>query len=91
MDVVSAYEDGSSELDDERLLDRATKLGRVLFTQDDDLLVIATSRQRSGVPFWGVVYGHQHLTIGQCVADLEIIAKPGLPGDVDGRVNHLPL
>lgn len=40
-DVLTAYEDGASELDDSALLDRAGESGRVLFTQDDDLLVEA--------------------------------------------------
>jgi len=38
VDAVTAQEDDASELDDSTLLDRATELGRVLFTQDDDLL-----------------------------------------------------
>lgn len=41
VDVLTAYEDGASELDDLELLDRAAELGRVLFTQDDDLLAEA--------------------------------------------------
>ncbi len=33
MDVLTAHEDQASELPDPELLDRATALGRVLFTQ----------------------------------------------------------
>jgi Domain of unknown function (DUF5615) len=32
VEVITAYEDGASELEDAALLDRATTLGRVLFT-----------------------------------------------------------
>ncbi|MCZ7670648.1 MAG: DUF5615 family PIN-like protein [Chloroflexi bacterium] len=39
IDVLTAYEDNRSELNDPDLLDRASELNRVLFTQDDDLLV----------------------------------------------------
>ena len=39
VDLVTAYEDGASQLEDPDLLDRASALGRVLFTRDDDLLV----------------------------------------------------
>jgi predicted nuclease of predicted toxin-antitoxin system len=46
VDVLTAYEDGASELDDPELLDRAGELERVLFTQDDDLLAEAARRQR---------------------------------------------
>ncbi len=38
VDVLTAQEDGAAELDDYRLLERATELGRVLVSQDDDLL-----------------------------------------------------
>ena len=43
-DVITAYEDGTSELDDARVMDRASELRRVLFTRDDDLLVVGPSR-----------------------------------------------
>jgi predicted nuclease of predicted toxin-antitoxin system len=47
VDVLTAYEDQTHDIDDVSLLDRATLLGRVLFTQDDDLLIEATRRQHS--------------------------------------------
>ena len=56
VDVLTAYEDGTSELDDAALLDRASELGRVLFTQDDDLLAEAAKRQGEGIPFHGVIF-----------------------------------
>lgn len=47
IDVLTAQEDGARELDDEPLLGRAASLGRVLFTQDEDLLAIASERQKA--------------------------------------------
>jgi hypothetical protein len=92
VEVTTAYEDGTSELDDPALLDRAGALGRVLFTRDDDLLVEATKRQREGIPFRGVVYAHQlRVSIGTCVQDLEIIAKAGEPEDLINGFIFLPL
>ena len=41
IDVVTAQEDGGAHLEDVALLDRATALQRVLFSQDNDLLAIA--------------------------------------------------
>ncbi len=65
VDVLTAYEDEASLFSDPALLDRATALSRVLFTQDDDLLVEAASRQRAGTHFAGIVYAHQlHVPIG---------------------------
>lgn len=71
VDVLTAFEDGSHELPDAELLQRATGLGRVLVTQDDDLLAIAHERLASGVEFAGLMYSHQlNITIGQAIEDL---------------------
>jgi hypothetical protein len=92
VEVVTAYEDGASELDDQALLDRANELGYALFTQDDDLLAEAARRQRQGIPFHGVIYAHQlRISIGTCIEDLEIIAKAGEPEDLLNAVKFLPL
>jgi hypothetical protein len=92
VDVITAYEDGSHKLADPDLLNRAGELGRVLFTQDDDLLAEAARRQEAGIPFGGVVYAHQMLvSIGVCVRDLEIIAKIGESEDLKDNVLYLPL
>ena len=45
VDVLTAQEDDTGELPDPELLNRATELGRALFTQDDDLLREAKRRQ----------------------------------------------
>src|SRR5215510_8696037 len=39
VDVLTSQEDGTREVDDDVLLDRATALGRVLFSQDKDLRI----------------------------------------------------
>lgn len=38
VDVLTAQEDGTAQMEDSELLDHATALGMVLFSQDDDLL-----------------------------------------------------
>jgi uncharacterized protein with PIN domain len=92
IDVLTAYEDGASELDDSALLDRASELGRVLFTRDDDLLTEATRRQREITPFLGVIYAHQlRVSIARCIQDLEIISKAGEAEDLENGVIFLPL
>jgi hypothetical protein len=45
VDVLTVQEDGRAGASDAAVLDRATELGRVLFTQDDDLLVEASEEQ----------------------------------------------
>jgi predicted nuclease of predicted toxin-antitoxin system len=60
VDVLTAFEDASSELADVALLARATELGRVLFTQDKDFLTIARVHQSSGVRFTGIIFLKGH-------------------------------
>jgi len=92
VDVLTAFEDGTHELDDPDLLDRATAVGRVLFSRDDDLLAEATRRLRAGAPFGGVIYAHQQtVLIGQAIRDLALIATAGTLADVESQVIDLPL
>jgi predicted nuclease of predicted toxin-antitoxin system len=92
VDVLTAQDDGAGKFDDPELLDRATELDRVLFTQDDDLLREAKRRQQSGEPFSGVIYAHQlNITVGQCIADLELIAKATEPEELIDCTVYLPL
>jgi hypothetical protein len=92
VDVLTAQADGAAELADPDLLDRATRLNRVLFSQDRDLLAEAARRQRSAIPFAGVIYAHQlYATVGRCINDLELIAKLGTPEELENRVQFLPL
>lgn len=92
VNVLMAQQDGAREFSDPDLLDRASKLGRILVTQDTDLLTEASSRQRTETSFVGVIYAPQAgVTIGRCVADLELIAKVGEPAEWVNRVEYLPL
>lgn len=89
--VVTAQEDGTAELDDPPLLDRATELECPLYTQDDDLLAEARRRQMEGVRFAGVIYSHQlRSPIGRCIEHLELLAKTFDPTDLADRVEFIP-
>ena len=91
VDVLTTQEDGTTTLDDALLLDRATSLGRVLFTEDEDLLAIAQQRQTTGQVFAGVAYAYQlGIAIGQAIRDLELLAKALDPDDMRNRVEYLP-
>ena len=61
VDVLTAQKDGSRQLSDPQLLDRATALHRVLFTHHDDLLAEGARRQRVGIDFAGVIFARSHL------------------------------
>ena len=90
--VLTAQEDGFQTLPDRDLLTRATSLGMLFCTHDDDLLKEVSRRIVSGETFSGVVFSHQlYSPIGRCVEDLEIIAKTLDPSDLVGRVEFIPL
>ena len=92
VDVLTAYEDGTAELDDPDLLSRTTQLGRVLFSQDRDLLVLADQWLQASRSFGGLVYAHQlSVTIGEAVRDLTLIAQVLEPKDMQNHVEFIPL
>ena len=92
VNVLTSQEDGTQEATDLTLLQRATELGRVLFTQDDDLLAIASTWQQRHRDFAGVVYSHQlGPGIGDVIEDLELIAACAADDEIRNRVIYLPL
>lgn len=91
IDVLTCNEDSSSRWVDERLLERATELGRILSSQDDDLVEIACRWMAEGREFSGLIYAHQQaITVGQAVRDLEVIAQAGSAEAQRNRVEYLP-
>ncbi len=92
VDVLTVQEDGDTSFPDPIIIDRATELFRVMFSQDQDFLVEAKLRQTAGINFTGVIYARQyHVYIGDCIRDLELIAKACNPEDCANFVQYLPL
>jgi hypothetical protein len=92
VDVLTVQEDGYSGFDDLQVLDRAKELQRVVFSQDEDFLIEANRRQSEDINFSGVIYAHQRsISIGDCVRDLEIIAKAANSPEFVNRVLYIPL
>lgn len=92
IDVLTAEDDGYKETPDPEVLERATRLGRVTFSRDEDFLREASRRQRAGESFGGVIYAHKlYVSLGQCIADLEYLAVAGEADDFRDRVYFLPL
>ena len=92
VDVLTAQEDGRAGVNDAALLSRSTELNRVMFSQDADLLAEACRRQREGIPFGGLVYGHQlRVSVGACINDLELLAKACSIEEFHSQVVYLPL
>jgi predicted nuclease of predicted toxin-antitoxin system len=90
--VLTAQEDGATRFPDPALLDRATLLGHILFTRDQDLLAEAAARLRRGERFATVVFARQlEVSIGRCISDLEIIAQGSKPEEACNQIVYLPL
>jgi hypothetical protein len=92
IDVLTAQADDAREMDDESLLQRASDLGRMLFTHDEDLLSIGAAWQQQSREFAGIVYAHQlRLGIGEIIEQLELLAACAIDEEILNAVIHLPL
>ena len=92
IDVLTCQDDGTIRLADAEVLARATQLGRILFTQDDDFLQIASMWQSGQRIFFGVIYCHQLAAgIGQIINDLALIADAMDSEELGRGVVYLPL
>jgi predicted nuclease of predicted toxin-antitoxin system len=92
INVLTAFDDGYDEQDDEQILIRAHELGRIVFTQDVDFVEITDDWLAVGRPFAGVVYAHQQrATIGQLIADLELVCRVFSPEEMHSQLLRIPL
>jgi hypothetical protein len=92
VDVVTATQEGTNQLDDHLLLELGREQGRVLFTHDIRFKALAENWQRADKSFAGLIYGHaEGASLGQYVRDLELIAKTCEPSELANTVIHLPI
>jgi hypothetical protein len=92
VDVLTAWEDGNSEAEDEELLLRATALNRVFVSQDQDLLRITTEWQTIGREFAGVAFAiQQDIDIGGSIEYLELIAHTMSAKEMRNHVEYIPV
>lgn len=92
IEVTTAREDGTREYRDEQLLVRATELGCVLVTNDEDFTIIAAVWQAAGHPFTGIAYmTRQQISVGTMIEDLQLIAEAYSPDEMVSRIEYLPL
>jgi hypothetical protein len=92
IDILTSQEDQTTTVVDEDLLTRVASLGRLLFTSDEDFLIIAAAWQRSGRHFPGILFAAQMgMSIGKTIADIQLIAEACPPEEVADRVVYLPL
>ena len=91
VEVLTAQEDGSDRLSDDRLIDRAAALGFEIFTNDNDFLVLAANRQKSGLQFGCIFFARQDNCRCREYAEwLEAYCTLESPPEVRNRVIFIP-
>lgn len=92
VDILTAREDGMDRAADERLLERATELGWVFVTQDEDFKRISARWLALGRDFAGLVHVPQRgMSIGKMIEDLETVARVMNADTMWNREEFLPL
>jgi predicted nucleic acid-binding protein len=85
VDVLTTQEAGMSEATDSALLVTAASQGRVLFTQDADLLRLHAQNTEHA----GIVYAPQQTPVGVLVRGLILIVQVLEPDDMRNDVEFL--
>jgi predicted nuclease of predicted toxin-antitoxin system len=92
IDVLTAFDDGTAEWEDPRILERGGEIGRPVVTMDDDFLRLADDAWESGRSFVGVIYIFDaNISVGPAVHDLQLIAEAMTIEELDSRVIFVPL
>ena len=84
-DVVSTPDAGMLGKSDEEHLALATRLGRVIFTQDDDFL----SLNHRGFTHMGIIYAPRRDSISKLIDGLMLVHEVLDPEDMRGRVEFI--
>lgn len=85
VDILTASESGMLGRSDEEQLAFAAAQGRVLFTQDDDFLMLAAQ----DTPHAGIVYAPQQTPVGRVIRGLLLIQQVIPAEDMVGLVEYL--
>ena len=86
IDVTTSADASLLGADDIDHVSFARSANRVLFTQDDDYLVLHSQ----GVPHAGIVYCRQGMgSVGDIIRRLALIHEVLVPEDLDGRIEFL--
>ena len=92
LDVPTAFEDRSHQLSDSELLLRDSSLGRAVWTQDTDFLLLAAESQSRGTRFSCVIFAqHGKIAIRKVMDDRGLICEVLESDECAGRLICLPL
>jgi predicted nuclease of predicted toxin-antitoxin system len=91
-DVLRARDDGMAEALDETVLQRATALGRVVYTNDADIVRIAKSWETGERHHAGIIYTHQdRLSVRRQIEELQLVIEAMHAEEIAGTLVRIPL
>jgi predicted nuclease of predicted toxin-antitoxin system len=90
IDIVSAQDEGLLSTPDQQHMQRASELGRVVVTADQDFLAIVSDLRRRGGPFPGLFYIQHGTPVGETVRNIADAAEILDPPDMENWVEWIP-
>lgn len=92
IDLLLSIEDGTEQLNDPDLWLRATNLGRIVVTQDQDFLAIAQWNSDEEQPHPGLVFCHSSkMALSKLADDLDLIAQAMSPDEFISTIVWVPM
>jgi predicted nuclease of predicted toxin-antitoxin system len=92
VDVLTVQEDGYSGAEDSFLVGRAAALGRIIVSEDEDMIREAVLTMRQGKSTLGLFRGTRlSHNLGRAIEDLALAAMVYDPQDIANRIEWIPL
>ena len=89
VDVVTAADERLLGASDDQHMERATVLGRVILTADEDFFVIVRDRFASNVSFPGLMFLKPHTDVGRAVRAI-VHTADAIDPDAQSWIKWLP-
>jgi len=86
IDSVTAADEGLLGASDEEHLQRATQLGRVVVSADEDFFRLVHTRREAGRTFPGLIFVPSGTAVGHAVRGIEIAATVLKPGEMVDQI-----
>lgn len=90
VDVLSAAEAGLLGHPDERHLEKARALSRVILSRDQDFLVLAHRCASEAIPFPGLIFIQPKGTVGEVIRSVTLLTELLAPEDIAGWIEWVP-
>lgn len=92
LDIIRVQDTELSGSPDHEVLEWAAQYGRILLTHDVSTMTqFAYSRIRAGQTIAGIIEVPQSMPVGQAINDVLLMAEVYLPGELENRIEYLPL